>query len=98
VGVDALMEHLTSFGEDADLTLIFVYIDANMFHGWSPVCGTDRVEPVWSSMLPRQGDQPLHLIYTLKWKVEQTAVYRKRLTETLKDIQTANVGEVQNVE
>src|SRR5262249_8008361 len=36
---------------------------ANIFHGWSPGCGTDRVDPVWSFMLPRQGDQPLHLIY-----------------------------------
>jgi hypothetical protein len=50
--------------------LAFVDIDANMSHGWSPVCGTDRVNPVWSFMLPRHGDQPLQLIYPppLIWK------------------------------
>jgi hypothetical protein len=66
VGVDTLMEYLTGFGEDANPTLLFVHINANIFHGWSPVCGTDRVDPLWSSMLPRQGDQPLHLIYLRK--------------------------------
>jgi hypothetical protein len=45
------------------LILLFVHVDANIIHGWSPVCGTDRVNPLWSAMLPRQGDQPLHLIY-----------------------------------
>jgi hypothetical protein len=36
--VDTLMHHLTGFGKDANLTLLFVHIDANMLHGWSPLC------------------------------------------------------------
>src|SRR5262249_41145860 len=41
------------------VTLMLVHIDATIGHGWSPVCDTDHVEPVWRSLLPRQGDQPL---------------------------------------
>jgi len=63
--VDTLMEYLTGFGEDAHLTLLFVHIDATVCHSWHPVCGTDRVDPVWSSLLPRQDDQPLHLLSPL---------------------------------
>src|SRR5262245_60142673 len=57
------MEYLAGVCNQATLTLILVHIDANIFHGWSSVCGTDHVDPMWSFMLPRQGDQPLHLIY-----------------------------------
>ena len=46
--VDTLLEYLTGFGEDVHLTLLFVHIDATLFHSSPPVCGTDRVDPVWS--------------------------------------------------
>jgi hypothetical protein len=55
------MERRARRCNQANLPLIFVHIDANMFRGWSPVCGTDRVDPVWSSMFPCQGDRPLDL-------------------------------------
>ena len=65
--VDTLLEHLAGLGDQTKVTLILVHIDANLIQGWSPVCGPDRVHPVWSSRRPRQGDQPLHLIYPLWW-------------------------------
>ena len=46
--VDTLLEYLTGFGEDVHLTLLFVHIDATLFPSSPPVCGTDRVDPVWS--------------------------------------------------
>jgi hypothetical protein len=33
-----LMEELTGLGNKTNLTVIFVHINANMFHGWSPFC------------------------------------------------------------
>jgi hypothetical protein len=41
------MEFLTGFREETKLTLIFVHVDANIFHGWSHVCGIDCVSPLW---------------------------------------------------
>jgi len=60
--MDPLMQHLTGCGEETNVPLSFVHIDANMFHGRSPLCGTDRLDLLWRSTLPRQVDQPLHLI------------------------------------
>ena len=31
------MHELTGFGEETKLALIFVHIDANIFHSWSPL-------------------------------------------------------------
>jgi hypothetical protein len=33
LGVDALMQHRAGFGKETNLILIFVPIDANIFHG-----------------------------------------------------------------
>lgn len=39
LGVDALMQDLPGCGEETNLALIFVHIDANMFYGWAPRWG-----------------------------------------------------------
>jgi hypothetical protein len=44
--MDTLMEHLTGLCAQANLTLILGHIDANIFPGWSPVDGPDRVNPL----------------------------------------------------
>jgi len=36
LGADPLLNQLASAGEDADLALILVHVDANMLHGWPP--------------------------------------------------------------
>src|SRR2546427_2561859 len=35
--LNTLMQDLTGFGEGANLAVLFVHIDANIFHGWSPM-------------------------------------------------------------
>jgi hypothetical protein len=65
LGEEMRMQHLTGCGDETNGILLWVHLDANLVHGWSPVCGTDRVDPLWRSTLPRQVDQPLHLIYLL---------------------------------
>jgi hypothetical protein len=53
LGLETLMEHGVGRCNQTNLPLIFVHIDVNMFRGWSPVCGTDCVDPGWNSMFPR---------------------------------------------
>jgi hypothetical protein len=40
---DALRQDLASRSQETPLTLLFVPIDANICHGWSSLCGMDRV-------------------------------------------------------
>jgi hypothetical protein len=35
--LDTLMQDLTGLGEETNLALSLVHIDANIFHGWSPL-------------------------------------------------------------
>ena len=35
--LDTLMQDLTGCGEGANLALLFMHIDANILHGWSPL-------------------------------------------------------------
>ena len=35
--METLMEHLAGLGDQTNLTLILMHIDANIVHGWSPV-------------------------------------------------------------
>jgi hypothetical protein len=51
LGADALLNDLTPLGEDVDLAVPLVHIDANMVHGWPlPFCGVDRGVLVWGSL------------------------------------------------
>ena len=62
---DAPLDDLTTLGEDVDLAIPLVHVDANMVHGWPPSpCARERVIAVGHSMPPRRvGGQPLHPIY-----------------------------------
>jgi hypothetical protein len=51
LGADAPLDDLTALGEDVDLAVPLVHVDANMVHGWSlPFCGVDRGVLVWGSV------------------------------------------------
>ena len=55
---------LPSVSEETHVTWMFVYIDATMFHRWSPPWRHRPRSEVWRCMRPRVGGQPLPLLYT----------------------------------
>ena len=58
--LDTLMQHLTGFGEGTNLAWLFMDIDANICHGWSPVYAA------WTAFI-RCGDLCYHVRMTSRF-------------------------------
>ena len=68
LSADPPLDQLASLGQETDLAVLLVDIDANMVP-WRafPLCGVDRVGALVGQRMPprRAGGQPLHPIYAL---------------------------------
>ena len=68
VRANPLLDQLRVGGQDADLALILVHVDANMLHGWPPLLAASTAsEVVGPSCHHVERGQPLHPIYATAW-------------------------------